>query len=123
VAEADQIVSRLKNMKEDKQQLTVRAQKRTLWLAKVKSDGCQSEAVHGVPCPMRYTALYYNLHHNNAALRCTGETNKLIRNESCQMEEFKKYLARADLVVLCECCHRLAHPDFMLKNGAFLCHQ
>jgi hypothetical protein len=73
-----------------KQHLTLRAQKRALWLAKVKSVGCQSEAVHGVPCPMRSTALYYNLHHNEVALRCTSETNKLMTN-GYPVEEFKKY--------------------------------
>lgn len=75
--------------------------KHEMYIRHVKKVGCQ------VPdCPFGRNSLWFNLHH--AEGHCTGETKRMI-NSGATVAQMKKYLARRDLMVMCEFCHRRTH--------------
>ena len=69
-----------------------------------------------VGCPfagLDGTILLLQLHHH-ADYVCTQETNKKLKDSAVTLAAFQLYLDSHFLVVRCEMCHRLEHPEKMV---------
>lgn len=92
------------------------ARKHRRYRHRLRLTGCQS-ALDGKQCPWPPEKQpYLNLHHKVATR--TRETFSLIEDPTCSEREFHNYLHDPNLVCLCEVCHRLAHPDKLIKGSA-----
>ena len=52
--------------------------------------------------------------HHLTGFACTHETNKKLGDSSVTVEAFQLYLNSHFLVVRCEMCHRLEHPETLV---------